>query len=257
MPGAETPPQTGSMIFSHILRPAAGLVSFGLAIIAGQPGAWAEEAPTGSSPEVSRPAPAGPAAAEIAPGSLAPLAQPRAPQLEHRSPGTARELAILTTLGGYALVGVGVAVVTLDSAADSAKSRRNDRIGASIIAGGMITAIVGPSAGHFYAGEAKHGLVFSALRTGALVAGSMAVGLALCDSEGKTTCTDSATTDLLFLGGLGLAAGLGLYDWWDSANAARRFNAKEAARAGRGASALAPMLDPTHGTIGLAVVGTM
>lgn len=172
-------------------------------------------------------------------------ATPPAPQVKSES--TATILAIGATLSGFALMSAGA-------------ERGNDHV----IVGGMALVLVGPSAGHFYAGETGHGVKMSLLRTGgALVLGmglvaslsTESISGAPCPVE-SATCTNKPTSShdddrtaerMMWLGG-GVLVAATLYDLWDAHNAARRTNEKA-----QRAFTIAPML--TNGGGGFSLGG--
>lgn len=152
------------------------------------------------------------------PAMTAPMEPLPAPALETKSGSTATVLAIGTTLGGLALA--------------SAGAEHGD---GTVVLGGIALMMIGPSAGHFYAGETGHGVKMSLLRTGGLVL--LGVGLltsstvAYCASaEGETgNCStgDSHATGekMMWIGGATIV-GATLYDLWDARDAAHRANEK-------------------------------
>ncbi|MEZ4399316.1 MAG: hypothetical protein R3B06_04815 [Kofleriaceae bacterium] len=172
---------------------------------------------------------------------------PPPPPPSGKSPGLAVGLAVGTTFVGYAAV-VGGAYI--DNGAF-----------VPLFFGGQAIAAVGPSAGHLYAGEVSHALLFGGIRAGALMVADLGVGLALgCaigdsidDSSSNGDCGSGATA--LMLGGLGVAAAFGLYDWLDAAPAARRANQRARDRAGLTAVSIIPTVDRTRGSTGLALTG--
>lgn len=145
---------------------------------------------------------------------------------EVKSESTATLLAIGTTLGGVAMIGAGA-----------------DRENGGVVLTGMAMMLIGPSVGHFYAGETGHGVKMSLLRTGAAVV----LGLGLisnlnvaCDvaasenGEGGGSCGPSREDretgrKMMWLGGATLVAAT-LYDFWDAHSAAHRRNVREARR---------------------------
>jgi len=96
---------------------------------------------------------------------------------------------------------------------------------------GVLTLIVGPSAGHIYAGEAGHALGMSVLRGGGLLA--FFVGLIEATSSAVAVdCLDCAThsdresgSRLMWAGGIAFVAST-IYDIIDAPRAARRRNDK-------------------------------
>src|SRR5437868_6408081 len=91
-------------------------------------------------------------AASAQPAMTAPMEPPPVPAIETKSESTATALAIGATLGGLALTYSG--------------AKHGD---GTVVLGGMAMMMIGPSAGHFYAGEIGHGAKMSLLRTGGLL----------------------------------------------------------------------------------------
>ncbi len=151
---------------------------------------------------------------------------PPAPVAETKSESTATLLAIGTTVGGIALMSTGA----------------NHESGGVVLAGAALT-LIGPSVGHFYAGETGHGIKMSLLRTGAaLVLGAGLIASftsASCDvaadpngntgSCGPTKDDRETGRRMMWLGGATLAVAT-VYDLWDAHNAAHRANVREARR---------------------------
>jgi hypothetical protein len=171
---------------------------------------------------------------------LSPAAPPvtGAAEADLRSPAVARTLAIGTTLLGYG-------IMASSWFADDAD------LSLGLILSGQAVTAVGPSVGHFYAGETTHGLVYSGIRAGALLVADIGVFVVLaCDiGGGEGSNCSSATGPVLFFGGLAVAAGFGLYDWFDAGDAARRANGK---RAVTSQAMFMPIVDHKRGTLGLA-----
>ncbi len=145
--------------------------------------------------------------------------QPSAPEV--KSGSTATLLAIGTTLGGFALSYAG------------ARNGSDD-----VIAGGALMMLVGPSVGHFYAGETGHGVKMSLLRTGGalvlgmgLVAGMNTASGAACDGckvQPHGHDDDDTTAERMVWLGAGTLVVATLYDFWDAHRAAGRANEKAA-----------------------------
>ncbi len=167
--------------------------------------------------------------ASAQPAMTAPMAPPyeqtRMPVPEVKSESTATLLAIGTTLGGFALAAAGA-----------------EHEHGGVVLGGMAMMLIGPSAGHFYAGENGHGIKMTLLRTGAalvLGAGLISNFSAACDvaadengnggSCGPTREDRETGRRMVWLGGATLVAAT-LYDLWDAHNAAHRANVREARR---------------------------
>jgi hypothetical protein len=174
-------------------------------------------------------------------------------QTELKSGSTATLLAIGATLGGFALIGAG-------------GQRGND----GVMATGMAMVLIGPSAGHFYAGETGHAVKMSLLRSGGAIVAGMGL-VASFNSEDvqagasspcpvdDASCTnkpthghdnhgDNRTAErMMWLGG-GVLVAATLYDLWDAHRAAGRTNEKA-----KRAWAVAPMV--TNGGGGFSVGG--
>ena len=171
----------------------------------------------------------------------APPAAP--PAVARRSPGNARALSVGVPLGTLTLL-----------IASSPFLIFTTEVGVFYGAGavGVLGLGAGPSAGHFYAGEWRHGLLFTGLRIATFVAGVALTGTYPGATAGPG---DIALASLGSVCGA-TAVGLTIYDIWDSARAARRYNARARARAAAGISAsVVPQLDPQRRSGGLALVG--
>jgi hypothetical protein len=96
---------------------------------------------------------------------------------------------------------------------------------------GFTTALIGPSFGHFYAGEYGRGLAHTGLRAGAVVmtvagaawTGSLLLGCAFGD---ESDCNGNPAAPLLLVGGAVLSAGSIIYSIYDAPRAAHRHNAR-------------------------------
>jgi len=161
------------------------------------------------------------ATAAAQPAMTAPQEPTQAPVPELKSESNATLLAIGATLGGVALAAAG-----------------GQHGEGSVVFGGVALMLIGPSAGHFYAGENGHGAKMTLLRTGAaLVLGvgvmeqTMAADCAAPVDGGSGGCGTGDSRDngkkLMWIGGATLI-GATLYDLWDAHNAADRANAKAA-----------------------------
>jgi hypothetical protein len=150
------------------------------------------------------------------PAMTAPRYEPAQPAPEAKSGSTATLLAIGTTLGGFALINAG--------------AQNGDD---SVIMGGIMMSLIGPSVGHFYAGETGHGVKMSLLRTGSALVLGMGL-IASLNTESGASCNDCGTQthdhddsskarQMVWIGGGTLVAAT-LYDLWDAHNAARRAN---------------------------------
>ncbi|MFN0252145.1 MAG: hypothetical protein ACKV2T_35040 [Kofleriaceae bacterium] len=141
-------------------------------------------------------------------------AQPPQPMLDLnlKSAGTALLWSVGTTLAGVVMI----------SAAFEEESE-----GLLLLGTGL--ALVGPSAGHIYAGEGGRALKGSLLRAGGL----LVFTLGAIESENQEYdcydsyyCEDSSDSDgeaAMWIGGL-LVVGSTLYDFYDSGRAAHRYN---------------------------------
>ena len=178
-----------------------------------------------------------------APQAMAPQAIDQAPPRAEKSEAAATGLAIGVTAAGYALAFSGVA------------NRAN-----SSALGGAIGAMIGPSAGHIYAGETKHALGMSALRGVGVTTFAVGLFMGFARGDGAACCGSSHGGDADGNAALGtMAAGAALfiggtvYDLYDAHRAATRANERAAARQ----LAIIPVL--SHGTqgasAGLALTG--
>lgn len=149
------------------------------------------------------------------PGRTEPVA-PRAPE-PAKSATTARVAALATTAAGFGLMYLAV-----------------ERDTPPLATAGLVTMIVGPSAGHVYAGESKHALGMSALRLGGLVVFGLGA-LSVANDAGECFETNCSSQRRVTGGHVAMAAGglivLGsaIYDIYDAGRAAERTNAKHAA----------------------------
>lgn len=125
-----------------------------------------------------------------------------------KSGGAATALAIGGTVGGFAVMALGGV---------------EDSEGLALL--GLGVATVGPSAGHFYAGDTGHGLLASGIRAGAIVTLAVGADMSFClfDCSDKDVGRQRAGTMLAFAG-LGLYAATTIYDIVDAHQAARRAN---------------------------------
>lgn len=126
-----------------------------------------------------------------APGENSPAAD--------KSPMLAFGLAAVPTVAGYLLM-ADMTFYNSDS----------DRTNWFLVGGGL--ALVGPSVGHFYAGEVGRGLATIGIR--ALGGGVMLLGVGNPKGEG--------TNDGLLAAGAVIVGAATLYDLWDAPRAARR-----------------------------------
>jgi len=127
-----------------------------------------------------------------------------------RSPETATWLSTGSTIAGWALIGG--AFATFDP--NGAHSFQHDRATWLLGTSGALLAIVGPSAGHIYAGEYGHAAGFSVARL--LLGGAGTFAVAACALGGDCK--------LAPIGAIAIGA-LTIYDLHDAPAAARRYDA--------------------------------
>lgn len=145
-----------------------------------------------------------------------PMAQPMAaPVIEGsmKSEGTATMLSIGTTAAGFALL------------AASGKQGSDDGAGMGML--GALALMVGPSAGHIYAGEAGHAVGMSLVRSGAalvFLVGALKATMSYSDCWECDGSRDNGA-GLMWTGGLAFVAAT-VYDIIDAPRAARRRNNK-------------------------------
>lgn len=174
---------------------------------------------------------AAPLAAAAQPGLTDPVAPP--PPVDEsgdKSPGLALGLSLLGTTAGYA---------TLFAAADSESD------GLWLLGFGGI--VVGPSLGHFYAGELGRGVNHSLVRVGAagvIFAGALVTFADCWGGDEEDSCSGAGPA--IMVGGAVLGIGSSLYSIVDSPAAARRHN--EARRKHRLVVAPAPVVGPDRST---------
>lgn len=143
-----------------------------------------------------------------------------APMIEGKtkSEGTATMLSLGTTAAGFALLA----------------SAANQDNGGGMGTLGVLALLIGPSAGHIYAGETGHAVGMSLVRGGAAIAFLAGVIKATTvyatDSGDCIDWCNSGDSDngatLMWVGGLTFVAAT-VYDIIDAPRAARRRNAKE------------------------------
>jgi hypothetical protein len=154
-----------------------------------------------------------------------PYAYPAPIASEQKSEGVATALAIGATTAGFMMIGSGAS-----------------RGGDGMITAGLITMVIGPSAGHIYAGETGHAVKMSLLRGAGFVtfmAGAIKATTVhdVAPAEPCVDCVqpqpqhssnnrDNAGT-LMWIGGLTFVAA-SVYDMLDASRAARRTNIKNA-----------------------------
>lgn len=151
-------------------------------------------------------------------------AQPRPPAIasssggpDEKSPATALNLALLGTGTGFGMMVAGA---------------RWELEGLSLA--GFAVTLIGPSAGHFYAGETGRGLAHTGLRAGAVAAIVVGAAWGLVDCLGATdeeTCDLSPGATVAIAGGVAVGVGSMVYSLYDAPRAARRHNARVGARA--------------------------
>lgn len=164
------------------------------------------------------PAAAQPAAPFHPPSTVAPLPPaPRGEPVARKEPATAAALAIGLTVGGYALV----------SLAGTVEDRSEDGAVALALVGFSL-ATIGPSTGHFYAGETGRGVGSIGVRMGGIAAMGLGATMLciLCDDEESDRSADRGVA--LILLGMGVYAGATIYDFIDAPRAARRTNRRRA-----------------------------
>lgn len=139
---------------------------------------------------------------------------------DHKSEATATEIALLTTVAGYGLMIGG------------ARAEQGGLSGT-----GAVLALIGPSAGHIYAGEGKHAVGGTLLRTGGLMI--MAMGLIPLTSaadegapnpNGTSHDNDHSGGRTMVAVGAAIFIGSTIYDIVDASRAAERTNKKNAAK---------------------------
>lgn len=148
-----------------------------------------------------------------------PMAMP-APIIEGRakSEGTATLLSLGATTGGFLLL---------------ASAGKQQDGGGEMATLGVLALMIGPSAGHIYAGETGHAVGMSLVRGGAaiaFVAGIVKATTAYSGSDCIDWCEGSRDSDngatLMWVGGLTFVAAT-VYDIIDAPRAAHRRNLKE------------------------------
>ncbi len=173
------------------------------------------------------------------PAYAQPPVQPQL-DLELKSPGTAMLWSVGTTVAG---------IVAIGAAFDQESE------GLLLLGAGL--TLVGPSAGHIYAGEGSHALKGTLLRAGGIVVFTLgAVANSSNDCYDAYSCNDSANDGetAMWIGGL-IFVGSALYDFYDSGRAATRYNEKRR----RAAYQFSPTMMSKAGggvTPGVGVTGT-
>jgi hypothetical protein len=187
------------------------------AIATAQPGLTNPQHPDDEVPATHR-APVQPTYAYEAPS---PYSYPAPVVPEAKSEGVATALSIGAITAGFAMIGSGA---------------QNGRDG--MITAGLLTMVIGPSAGHIYAGETGHAVKMSLLRGGGFVAfmiGAIKATTVYAGSPAEPGCIDCPTRSshndrdnaglLMWGGGITFVAAT-VYDIIDASRAARRHNAK-------------------------------
>ncbi|MDB4962731.1 MAG: hypothetical protein JWP01_2730 [Myxococcales bacterium] len=131
-----------------------------------------------------------------------------------KSESTATWLAIGATAAGLAATYVAV-------------EEDNENLGVA----GIALALIGPSAGHFYAGENGRAVKMSLLRTGGLlmmVYGAEQASNYAYDCQYDCNYNDNNDGETAMLVGGAIILGATLYDFYDAGRAARRTNEKAA-----------------------------
>jgi hypothetical protein len=191
--------------------------------------------------------------APLAPPSLQPPPAPPATQLrpvapsqtvastsampEDRNPATALSLSVLGTASGLGLMAAGAST---------------DSGGVTLL--GFATILVGPSMGHFYAGEHGRGLALTGIRAagaGVVVGGAFWL-LIDCVAFLGTECKGGTGPAIMMATGSAVVTGATLYSIYDAPRAARRQNA----RGRRLVLTPAPVVGPDHSSgFGLSLGG--
>lgn len=165
------------------------------------------------------------------------------PEPAHKSGGVALALPVVGTVGLWgAAFGIGMADF------DCARDQSCNDTELAIVAG---LAVIAPSAGHFYVGENRHGVIASGARAVAAAAWIWG-GQSVCEpSPGECLSRRHRNGTVEAAGGF-LLLGLTVYDWIDAPFAARRFN-RRAATVALAPTALRAVDGPAWG---LAAAGT-
>jgi hypothetical protein len=137
--------------------------------------------------------------------------RPGPAQPARKSGATATGLAIGGTLAGMGLLALG-------GGTDSDP----------LAWAGVGVLAVGPSAGHFYAGETGHGLITSGVRAASMAAFVAGFEMSFCIFDCEQTDTRKAGTVLAFAG-IGAYWAATIYDVVDAHQAAGRANRRNAA----------------------------
>jgi hypothetical protein len=176
--------------------------------------------------------------AQLAPPSLQPLfAQPAQTVTStsampgDKDPATALSLSVLGTAAGTGML---IASAQTDSGA----------LSGALGLLGLATSLVGPSMGHFYAGETGRGVAQIGVRAGGtgLIVGGAFWLLLECFPFLGAECEGGGGPAILMASGLVVTTGSALYSIYDAPRAARRQNA----RARRLVLTPAPLVGPDH-----------
>lgn len=176
------------------------------------PGLARAQAPTEAAPAQAMPEPL---------PAQAPGAQPvihMAGWVDEKDPGVAISGSLLVTAAGIGTMVVGIGT---------------DNGALGLI--GFTTTLLGPSFGHFYAGEYGRGLMHSGLRLGATamtIAGAAWTGSVLlgCAFGDDSDCNGSVGAPLLLVGGVVLGGASIVHSIKDGPRAVQRYNEKARAR---------------------------
>lgn len=142
-------------------------------------------------------------------------AEERPDEVSVKSGATATGLAIGGTVAGFALMAAG----------GNAESEELSWLGLGV-------AVVGPAAGHFYAGEPGHGVLTSTLRAASIASFAVGFDMSFCLFDcSDVSVAQRRTGDLLVFAGLGMYAATTIYDLVDAHQAAGRANRRRAATA--------------------------
>jgi hypothetical protein len=135
-----------------------------------------------------------------------------------KSEGTATMLSVGTTAAGFALI--------------AAAGKQQDGGGAMGTVG-VLALLIGPSAGHIYAGETGHAVGMTLVRGGAAIAflagvlkATMVYSTSDCFDCGHASGDRDDGVTLMWVGGLSFVAAT-VYDIIDAPRAAKRRNAKD------------------------------
>jgi len=163
-----------------------------------------------------------------------------------KDPGKALALALVPIVGGVALMSVG------DAVADDL----GEGVGTSLALAGAGVLVIGPSAGHAYAGEWGTAGVLALGRVGGVALATYGVigmiGCIECDDTVEQDDDDSGAAVGLLLLGTAVYVGTTVYTIIDAPRAARRTNRRAAAR-----MMVSPTIitTPSGRATGLALVG--